>query len=295
MAKLLAPRLQNIRSIYDARAPTYDYETGPDGFHPRQAADYVKWVSPVQGCKILDLACGTGAIGIACARLAGPSGFVIGVDISPASLKVARGKAEREKLRNVKFVEGDIADLVSEWAEKEGIREGMFDVITCASAFVLVEDHPGAVKSWAKLLKTGGRVIFDVPTGDSMIKGLVLERIAEKIGIVRRYTREGIDSEEKVRALLTGAGLDDREFFVSESYEAGEILRVEGARNTFDEMVMEKKWFRGDELVKPGMMEKAKELFCKEIEKIAEGEGQVRSWLRFYVAVGRRLSEIESS
>jgi hypothetical protein len=82
---------------------------------------------------------------------------------------------------------------------------------------------------------------------------------------------------------------------VSESYEAGEILRVEGARNTFDEMVREKKWFRGDELVKPGMMEKAKELFCKEIEKIAERDGQVRSWLRFYMAVGRRLSEIESS
>jgi ubiquinone/menaquinone biosynthesis C-methylase UbiE len=289
MAKPLTPRLKNIRSIYDARAPLYDYETGPEGFHPRQAADYVKWVSPVQGCKILDLACGTGAIGIACARLAGPSGSVIGVDISPASLKIARRKAENEKLENVKFVEGDIADLVSEWAEKEGIREGMFDVITCASAFVLVEDQPAAVKAWAKLLKIGGRVIFDVPTEDSMIKGLAIERIAGKIGIIRRYTREGIDSEEKVRALLKSAELDDGEFFVSESYAPGEILLVDRARNTFEEMVREKKWFRGDELVEPEAMEKAKELFCKEIESIAEGEGQVRSWLRFYMAVGRKV------
>jgi ubiquinone/menaquinone biosynthesis C-methylase UbiE len=290
MAEALNPRLQNIRSIYDARAPIYDHETGPDGFHPRQAADYVKWASPTPGSKILDLACGTGAITIPCARLAGPTGTVIGVDISPASLEVARGKAEKEGLGNVKFVEGDIADLVSEWAEKEGIREGMFDVITCASAFVLVEDQPGAVKSWAKLLKKGGKVIFDVPTGDSMVKGLALERIAEKFGIVRSYTRAGIDSEAKVRTLLTEAGLDDGDFFVSESYKKGETLNVEGAGDTFDQMLMENKWFRGSygELEKPGMVQRARELFCEEIETIAQGEEQVRSWWKFYMAVGTK-------
>ncbi|KAE9370514.1 S-adenosyl-L-methionine-dependent methyltransferase [Stipitochalara longipes BDJ] len=291
MAKPLTSRLLNIRSIYDARAPTYDHETGPDGFHPRQARDYVRWASPSPGYKLLDLACGTGEISLACACLAGLTGTVIGVDISPASLEVARQKAERERLGNVKFVEGDIADLLSEWAEKEGIRKGMFDLITCASAFVLVEDQPGAVKSWAKLLKKGGRLIFDVPTGDSQIKALALERISEKLGIVKAYTREGIDSEEKVRSLLTEAGLDDGEFFISENYEDGGVVSVEGAGDTFDDLVREKKWFRGwyDELDKPGRMVKARELFCKEIEKIANGERQVRSWWKFYIAVGRKV------
>jgi ubiquinone/menaquinone biosynthesis C-methylase UbiE len=290
MAKPLTPHLLNIRSIYDARAATYDHETGPDGFHPRQARDYVKWASPSPGCKLLDLACGTGEISLACARLASP-GMVIGVDISPASLEVARQKAQQEGLGNVKFVEGDIADLLSEWAEKEGIRQGMFDVITCASAFVLLEDQPGAVKSWAKLLKKGGKVIFDAATGDSQIKALALERVTEKLGIVRTYTREGIDSEEKVRSLLTGAGLDDSEFFVSENYEDGGVVVVENAGATFDDLVQEKKWFRGwyDELDKPGRMVKARELFCKEIEKIANGEKEVRSWWRFYMAVGRKI------
>jgi ubiquinone/menaquinone biosynthesis C-methylase UbiE len=290
MAKPLTPHLLNIRSIYDARAATYDHETGPDGFHPRQARDYVKWASPSPGCKLLDLACGTGEISLACARLASP-GMVIGVDISPASLEVARQKAQQEGLGNVKFVEGDIADLLSEWAEKEGIRQGMFDVITCASAFVLLEDQPGAVKSWAKLLKKGGKVIFDAATGDSQIKALALERVTEKLGIVRTYTREGIDSEEKVRSLLTGAGLDDSEFFVSENYEDGGVVVVENAGATFDDLVKEKKWFRGwyDELDKPGRMVKARELFCKEVEKIANGEKEVRSWWRFYMAVGRKI------
>lgn len=55
---------------------------------------------------------------------------------------------------------------------------------------------------------------------------------------------------------------------------------------TIDAMVREKKWVRGshDELEKPRVMERARELFCREIEKIAQGEGQGRSWLRFYTA-----------
>lgn len=292
MAKPISARLQNIRSIYDTRAPIYDHETGPEGFHPRQAADYLKWVSPSEGFKILDLACGTGAISIGCAQLAGSSGAVIGVDVSTASLDIARGKAETEGLSNTKFVEGDITDLDSEWARKEGIEEGMFDAITCASAFVLLEDSAAAVKSWAKLLKTGGNLIFDVPTADSLIKGLALERVAEKMGLVNRtYTRGLIDSEAKIRALLTEAGLDDGELFVTESYADGEWIGVDDAGEVFDEMVAENKWFRGiqHELEKPGERERARRLFCEEIEEMAGGERQVKSLQRFYMAIGRKI------
>jgi hypothetical protein len=63
---------------------------------------------------------------------------------------------------------------------------------------------------------------------------------------------------------------------------------------TIDAMVREKKWVRGshDELEKPGVMERARELFCREIEKIAQGEGQGRSWLRFYTAAGRTMEKV---
>jgi hypothetical protein len=87
---------------------------------------------------------------------------------------------------------------------------------------------------------------------------------------------------------LTNAGLNDGECFVSKSYGEGEISSVERAGDTFDAMVREK-WVRGwhDALEKPGVMERARELFCREIEKIARGDEQVRSWLRFYMPAGR--------
>lgn len=126
-----------------------------------------------------------------------------------------------------------------------------------------------------------------------MLKWLALKGIAEPLGVLRRYRREGIDSQMKIRMSLTDAGLDDGECFVSEYYGEGEILSVERAGHTFDAMVREKK-VRGwhDELKKPGAMERARELFCREIEKTAQGEGQVRSWLRFYMAAGRKMEQV---
>jgi hypothetical protein len=92
--------------------------------------------------------------------------------------------------------------------------------------------------------------------------------------------------------LLTDAGLNDGECFGSKSYGEGEILSVERAGDTFDAMVREK-WVRRwhDELKKPAVMERARELFCRGIEKIAQGAGQVRSWLRFIWLLGGRWNK----
>jgi hypothetical protein len=49
-------------------------------------------------------------------------------------------------------------------------------------------------------------MIFDVPTGDSMLKGLALKRIAEPLGVLRRYTREGIENEKTIRMFIDWCG-----------------------------------------------------------------------------------------
>jgi ubiquinone/menaquinone biosynthesis C-methylase UbiE len=151
-------RLSTIASIYNRRAPNYDNE---GGFHPAQAADFIKWMDIRPGYRVLDLACGTGAITIPAARIVGPSGKVYGIDISGDSLSIARSKAEREGLdsTSLEFLEHDIAAL----DELGELEEGSFDVISCASAFVLFEDPENVVGGWKKMLKTGGKMIFDVP------------------------------------------------------------------------------------------------------------------------------------
>ena len=109
-------------------------------------------------------------------------GKVYGIDISGESRSIAKGKAAKEGL-DIKFVQHDITTVqnVSE------IEEASFDVMTCASAFVLLENQGQTVKRWARLLKKGGRLIFDVPTNDSMIRGLVLEKVAQELEVPLIY------------------------------------------------------------------------------------------------------------
>jgi ubiquinone/menaquinone biosynthesis C-methylase UbiE len=154
------------------------------------------------------LACGTGPITIPAAKIVGPSGNVVGVDISGDSLSIARSKADKEGL-NVQFIHHDIAAL----HEIKEIQEGSFDIITCASAFVLLEDPVAVVKGWATFLKVGGKLIFDVPTYNAMIGGWVMNIVGQKLGIPMAYNRNNLDALEKVRPLLIGAGLDDSEMF----------------------------------------------------------------------------------
>lgn len=118
------------------------------------------------GQHVLDLACGTGAITIPAAQIVGPSGKVFGIDISGDSLSIAKSKAEDEGINGtVTFLKHDIAAL----QEIEELEKASFDVISCASAFVLLEDFEGVVKGWKKLLKRGGKMIFDVPTWNRLV------------------------------------------------------------------------------------------------------------------------------
>lgn len=135
--------LKIIQKIYDARAPVYDLE---GGFHLKQQADYLKWMDLKPGDDVLDLACGTGLLAISAKEIVGPLGRVVGVDISPASLGVAKSKVISTGL-DVEFFESDICAFPD--AER-------FGVITCSSAFDFQEDATAALKSWAKLLKKGG-------------------------------------------------------------------------------------------------------------------------------------------
>lgn len=237
------------------------------------------------GLSILDLACGTGPITIPAARAVGSSGRVFGVDISGDSLSIAKAKAEKENL-NAQFIQHDIAAL----HELKEFEDSSFDIITCASAFVLLEDPAAVIKSWAKFLKIGGKLIFDVPTYNSMIGSSVINLVGHKLGIPVAYCWNNLDAIEKVKPLLTNAGLDDSETFVTDSYKGTE-LDAKNAGDIFEGIVGKKEWFEGvyAEFNEPGRKESAKDMFCREMEKLADAHGKVMEDRRFTIAVGKKV------
>lgn len=275
-------RLATVESIYDARASKYDSEEG--GPHVTQAADYLRWMDLAPGLKILDLACGTGGITIPAAKAIGASGEIIGVDISGASLAIARSKAEQESVK-VKFIYHDIAAL----DDVEEIKGKEFDLITCGSAVALLQHPADAVKGWAKLLKKGGRMIFDVPTRDSMITGYVLNIVANKLDVSLPFDQTALGTLESVRRLVDDAGLDSSGSFTTGSYR-DTTVSVENADEMFEARLSKKEWFGRvyagfDD---PAVREKAKEMFVAEIKKLADGEGKIMQQLRYSMAVGQK-------
>jgi SAM-dependent methyltransferase len=72
--------------------------------------------TPQPGERVLDIGCGCGDTSLALARLAGPEGAVLGVDVSRPMLEVAKARAACEGLKTVAFREADAstADLPRE-------------------------------------------------------------------------------------------------------------------------------------------------------------------------------------
>jgi ubiquinone/menaquinone biosynthesis C-methylase UbiE len=114
----MSTNLSVIESIYDKRALAYDTAEHP--CHRRQAADYIKCMDLQSGMTILDLACGTGGVTLPAKRAVGAEGKVIGIDISSASLSIAKENAKKEDL-DITFIHHDInaLDTVPEVAFEE--------------------------------------------------------------------------------------------------------------------------------------------------------------------------------
>jgi SAM-dependent methyltransferase len=113
----------------------------------------------LQGCQILDLGSGSGRDVYVLAQMAGPSGHVLGVDMTREQLDVATSTldwhAERFGYANVSFKEGFIERL-----DALGLEDERFDVIVSNCVINLSPDKDAVLREAYRLLKTGGELYF---------------------------------------------------------------------------------------------------------------------------------------
>jgi SAM-dependent methyltransferase len=114
----------------------------------RPAAARVVEVAEVgDGDAVLDVACGTGNAALAAAaRGASP---VVGVDLEPALLELAREAAP---------------DVPVDWRVGDAVAlpvdDGAFDVVVSVFGVMYALDQPAAARELARALKPGGRVVL---------------------------------------------------------------------------------------------------------------------------------------
>jgi len=111
----------------------------------------------LKGCTVLDLGCGTGRDVFVISQLVGAKGHVIGLDMTPEQLDVARRTeswhAERFGFEapNTRFVQGYIEDL-----ERAGITDASIDVIVSNCVVNLSPRKDIVLAEAFRVLKPGG-------------------------------------------------------------------------------------------------------------------------------------------
>ena len=135
---------QSVARLFGRAAAGYDQV----GFFHQVAQRLLALAGVDQGMRVLDVACGSGAALVQAARLVGPMGLAVGVDVAEPMAAVAA-----RQLRRLGQGRGAVAVMD---AERLGLRAGRFDVVCCASAIYLLGDQAAAVRRWGELLRPGG-------------------------------------------------------------------------------------------------------------------------------------------
>jgi arsenite methyltransferase len=102
------------------------------------------------GETVLDLGCGAGTDLLVAAQMTGPTGRVIGVDMTPTMLERARHGAEALALANVELHESLIEDLP--------LPDASVDVVISNGVIDLVVDKDAVFSEIDRVLRPGGRL-----------------------------------------------------------------------------------------------------------------------------------------
>jgi len=107
------------------------------------------------GMTVIDYGCGMGFFTIPLARLVGPSGKVIAVDIQQKMLNGLRRKAQRTGL-------SDRMMLLSAGSEQQ-IKEDSVDFVTALYVIHEIVDQPAFFKDMYRAMKPGARILMLEP------------------------------------------------------------------------------------------------------------------------------------
>lgn len=167
------------------------------------AGELVALAGPQADERTLDVGCGTGIVARTVAEQARPRAPVVGLDVNPAMLRVAREAG---------------AGLPVEWVEGSALAlpfpDGSFDVALSQAALMFVGEPPLALAELRRVLRPGGRVAISVPRSLAhqpayarLADALERHASAEAAGVTRSIFSLG--DVAAVRALLVDAGFRD--------------------------------------------------------------------------------------
>lgn len=162
-------------------------------------------LNPTAGEQFLDIGPGGGKLSLAIAESAGPTGRVVGADISAGMVAWATDRAKTGGAKNVQFVVADV--------QSEAVPGGPFDAATSMFGVMFFDEPVTAFSNIRRQLKPGGRIAFacwQSGSRNNWHSGAVLARFAEAPPVIPAgKSRTGpfaLGDPRRTRKLLSDAG-----------------------------------------------------------------------------------------
>ncbi|MFG3321509.1 class I SAM-dependent methyltransferase [Streptomyces sp. NPDC048171] len=172
----------HVQEFFGARAADWDSRFPDDG--PAYAAA-VAAMGLREGDRVLDAGCGTGRALPPLRAAVGPSGLVLGADLTPAMLQAAV-RAGRD--RDGRLVLTDVAALP--------LRPRSLDAVFAAGLVAHLPEPGENLRELARVVRPGGVLALFHPIGRAAL--------AARQG--RRLTPDDLRAQANLRPLLAGSG-----------------------------------------------------------------------------------------
>ncbi len=140
--------LEEVRKTFTDWAPRYDV-THAWRLLKRREARLALGIQP--GDRALEIACGTGLNFPHLRQMVGEEGWLVGIDLTPAMLTIARRQIARHGWKNVEVREADAAQLP--------FPDASFEKAFCAFALNIIPDYERAIAELRRVLAPGGRFV----------------------------------------------------------------------------------------------------------------------------------------
>lgn len=157
------------------------------------------------GDTVLDLGSGAGFDCFLAAGKVGPSGRVIGVDMTPEMLEKARENARKSAHANVEFRLGEIEHLP--------VADNSVDVVISNCVINLSPDKPQVFREAFRVLRAGGRLMVSDIVLDAPLPKAILDSAAAYVGCI-----SGASLRADYLSLITAAGFEDVQVVAEERF-----------------------------------------------------------------------------
>jgi demethylmenaquinone methyltransferase/2-methoxy-6-polyprenyl-1,4-benzoquinol methylase len=146
---------QNVQALYQSGAKFYDFTTILYRMIGLRMKAYrllaIKKLSLNKGDCVIELGCGTGLNFSFLMEKIGKEGRLIGVDLTPGMLDIAKERAERAGWKNIELIQSDIA--VYEFPEN-------VNGVLATGLFGYIAEYDRVIKAASKSLLPGGHLVI---------------------------------------------------------------------------------------------------------------------------------------